>query len=313
MRISVVVATYNGEKYILEQLESIYFQKRMVDEVLIFDDCSTDNTYLLCQNFIREKKAVNWQVKINNKNLGYVSNFMHGIEMAKGDIILLCDQDDIWLPERVDVMETIMKENSQIGSLTTTIARCDESGNIITKHVKHPHCLSNRLSIVSETNFFKFHAYLGMSMAVRKSMFNAIPYRAVGTITHDILINMYAVSQRMLYHLDKVLTVRRSCPSSTSNSRIDRERKSSFQGNRKMQAISRNIELLQPVLFNIDNVHFNNLMTNFCNNYKKRFSYMKEKSALNWLKNITNLKYYDGIKDYLSDLVFMFTRGKNNV
>lgn len=103
--ISVCIATYNGEKFIEKQLQSILDQTHFVDEVIICDDCSTDNTPKIVSDFI-EKNGLedSWKFSINEKNIGYCLNFYGAIEKSKGDLIFLCDQDDVWSKDKVEVM-----------------------------------------------------------------------------------------------------------------------------------------------------------------------------------------------------------------
>ena len=75
MKTSVVIATYNGEDYIEEQLETIKDQTRVVDEVLIFDDLSQDDTALLVNDFIEKYALSNWKLVINEVNKSYSRNF----------------------------------------------------------------------------------------------------------------------------------------------------------------------------------------------------------------------------------------------
>ena len=84
MKTSVVLSAYNGEKYILEQLESIRMQTIPVDEVLITDDCSTDNTATICRQYIKEQKLTNWSLIVNPRNTGFIKNFLNGFNAATG-------------------------------------------------------------------------------------------------------------------------------------------------------------------------------------------------------------------------------------
>ena len=70
MLVSVAVATYNGERFILKQLESIYNQTEAADEVIICDDCSTDKTVEICKDFIKKRSLSNWRISVNEKNAG---------------------------------------------------------------------------------------------------------------------------------------------------------------------------------------------------------------------------------------------------
>ena len=75
MKVSVALAAFNGERYIKEQLQSVYEQSLTVDEVIICDDCSSDNTVLVAESFIREKNLHgSWHIYKNKENLGYAGN-----------------------------------------------------------------------------------------------------------------------------------------------------------------------------------------------------------------------------------------------
>ncbi len=99
-RISVAICTYNGEKYLSEQLASIAAQTRLPDEMVVCDDCSSDATPDLVEEFAR---SAPFPVRFfrNPINLRSTKNFEHAIALCDGDFIALCDQDDIWLPEKL--------------------------------------------------------------------------------------------------------------------------------------------------------------------------------------------------------------------
>lgn len=302
--ISVVVATYNGEKYIREQLESILKQSRKPDEVLIFDDGSTDKSVNICREFIQSNILENWKVIENQENLGYIDNFFRGIQMVHGDLVVLCDQDDIWKSERLEIMEQVMIQHKEILSLTTTFSRIDEKGKVLTKHVKHPHRKKGGLKQISVDDFFKFHTYLGMSMVIQKKLFESVMTQNPYKITHDIVLNMYAVANEGLFHLDQVLTDRRSYISSTSNNRIRTEINTKFGGNAKLQYLNRKLKLLECQQYNINNKFFNDRMEKYRIFYQKRYETILKNSIFRWMLNIRYLPYYDGLKEYIGDLKF---------
>lgn len=100
MKISVCLATYNGEKYIKEQLNSILPQLSIDDEIIISDDNSTDSTLGIIEGLKNDK------IKIftNKLGKGYSKNFENAINQASGDVIFLSDQDDIWMEDKVKKM-----------------------------------------------------------------------------------------------------------------------------------------------------------------------------------------------------------------
>lgn len=97
------MTTYNGQKYIEQQLDSIKQQTIQPKEVLIFDDGSTDLTESLVLDYISTNN-LKWEFHRNKVNLGWKKNFMQGIQKATYECIFLCDQDDIWKPDKCEVM-----------------------------------------------------------------------------------------------------------------------------------------------------------------------------------------------------------------
>lgn len=118
-KISVVLATYNGEKYLIEQLDSIFYQSRKPDEVIIVDDCSTDNTQLLIKEYIKRRNLKTWILICNDNNLGWKKNFKKGFDLCTGDLIFPCDQDDIWHTDKIELMSKSIKSNKNISVLVS--------------------------------------------------------------------------------------------------------------------------------------------------------------------------------------------------
>lgn len=99
LSVSVVMCTYNGSKFISEQVESVLKQDCPFFELIVVDDRSTDNTVELLHDLA--KKDTRIRIFQNELNLGYNKNFEKAIQLASGDLIAICDQDDIWLPQRI--------------------------------------------------------------------------------------------------------------------------------------------------------------------------------------------------------------------
>lgn len=103
--ISVCLATYNGEKYIIEQINSILLQLSNKDEVIISDDNSTDDTLNLIKS-IGDKRI---KIFINDLGQGYTRNFENAIKKSSGKFIFLCDQDDVWMENKVSTMMSALQ------------------------------------------------------------------------------------------------------------------------------------------------------------------------------------------------------------
>jgi len=105
VKVSVVVCTYNGEKYLREQLQSIRDQTRPPDEIIISDDGSTDSTLQIVAEFTSSTSGPQtpvWRVATRRTPLGVSGNFASALAAARGEFIALSDQDDVWEPDRLE-------------------------------------------------------------------------------------------------------------------------------------------------------------------------------------------------------------------
>lgn len=103
---SVVLCAYNGERYIRQQLDSLLTQSRLPEQIVAVDDGSTDGTWEILQAFAAQARGRDIAVDVqrNPDNLGYVLNFETAFQCAGTDVIFVCDQDDVWDPEKLAVM-----------------------------------------------------------------------------------------------------------------------------------------------------------------------------------------------------------------
>lgn len=184
--ISILLSAYNGEKYIIEQLKSIYDQTLQPDEVIIIDDNSSDNTYSMCEGFIKQYGLTDkWKLIPNNINKGWKYNFHYGVKYTKGDIIFFSDQDDIWLKTKIQLSIDILKSNPKINVLATYEKDFYENGNVIT-----PLPCDQILEIIDidqgEKNLHIRSA--GCTMAVKRSFLQKIDKYFIETWAHDDMI-----------------------------------------------------------------------------------------------------------------------------
>lgn len=127
-RISIAMATYNGQRYIKAQLRSILEQTRQPDQVVIFDDCSTDDTADIVRDFIRENGCDGWTLTVGEKNAGFVGNFRRAVRAATGDIVFLCDQDDVWHANKIETVMRLFETNDDICAVNSSFREVDGSG-----------------------------------------------------------------------------------------------------------------------------------------------------------------------------------------
>lgn len=155
--ISVCIATYNGGKYIREQLESILSQLGEDDEVIISDDSSTDGTVSVVES-IGDRRI---QIFGGNTFHSPTYNFENALKKAKGDYIFLSDQDDVWKADKVKVMMKALENHDLVASDCTVV---DSDLNVI-KESYHGKLPSPKVSVNIIHN-----SYMGCNMAFRRNV-----------------------------------------------------------------------------------------------------------------------------------------------
>jgi len=180
LKLSVCMATFNGEKYIARQLQSILCQLNAEDEVIISDDTSNDSTLKIIKN-IGDKRVVLLE---NNMFRNPTFNFENALKHSTGDIIFLSDQDDEWKPNKVEITIELLKKYDMVVCDCELI---DHDGNIIMDSFYKVNNSGKGLL----KNFYK-NTYLGCCMAFNRKLLNkALPFPEKIPM-HDIWLGMIA-------------------------------------------------------------------------------------------------------------------------
>lgn len=160
--ISVCMATYNGEKFIRQQLLSILPQLSSHDEIIISDDGSIDQTLTIVAQLDDQRIRVS-----RNEGLsGPLGNFEQAIQRATHNLVLLADQDDVWLPDKVEVMRSLLQTYDLVLSDCQVV---DGSGLVI-----HDSFFRHRGSRPGFWNNLFKNSYVGCCMAFRRDTTNYI-------------------------------------------------------------------------------------------------------------------------------------------
>ncbi|WP_041139746.1 glycosyltransferase [Beduini massiliensis] len=216
--ISVAMTTYNGEKYIIEQLNSIINQSLQPDEVIICDDGSTDKTIPLIENFIQsnnlEKK---WKLVKNNYSLGFIKNFIKAINLTRGDIIFLSDQDDVFIQNKFQIMIKYFEQYPECVVLNANYSMIDkESKKIENYRIKSPK-RSKKIEKLSFQSYLYNSNYPGFSIAFKKNIKKELESLNLDNVYgHDILINLIGLQQKGCYAIPDILSKYRIHTSNTS-------------------------------------------------------------------------------------------------
>lgn len=210
--ISICMATYNGEKFIRKQLECLYDQTVKPDEVIICDDCSCDKTVHIIHEFIHEYQLTDqWILYENSQNKGYPDNFYYSMSLAKGDIIFLADQDDVWSLDKIQIMKESLQNNPQINVLCCKMGLIDVNESKINTLIK-PN-FSKETGAVQEVslhNVLYKNEWSGMVMAYRNAWYHKYMDQLNGSkCPHDLCVCALAATDNSMYQLDSVLAFHR--------------------------------------------------------------------------------------------------------
>lgn len=226
--ISVVLTMYNGSRFLHEQLESIRVQSRQADEVIICDDCSIDNSREVAQNYIiAHDLQTSWRLVCNPQNIGYTKNFINGVTLANGDVIVFSDQDDIWEISKLELVADCYERNGDTLALITSYTVIDEEGNNADSLYNTWRKGSGSLKCMSFPHQLKGNHSVGFALTVRKSFYmRLVPLILRFKLTFDVPVGISAAYLGGYYYLEKSLVKRRvhasnvSAPMYTLKSRL---------------------------------------------------------------------------------------------
>lgn len=223
LSVSVVITTYNGERFITEQLDSIRTQSRQPNEVLIFDDVSNDKTTQLVESYIKKyNKTDCWSLEINPYNKGYAKNFIDSIMNSKSDLVFLCDQDDIWVHDRIEKMASIMENNDNIGLLCSNLEPYyyEEGGRKWDKKDLDAMKSDGTLEYPNFSYNTFFLQRSGCTMCLRKEYFNSIKSFWIEGWAHDDFLWKFALSDKRLAIYEYTTLKRRMHNSNASSIKV---------------------------------------------------------------------------------------------
>jgi len=186
------MATYNGEKYLRPQLDSILKQLSAEDELIISDDGSTDNTLEIIGSYQDERIKL-----LHSTHENLILNFENALENANGDAVFLCDQDDIWFDAKVEKYKERLKKNLLVFSNAAMFQGFNNNDfELFFKDSKKKTGLLNNLKKVK---------FLGATLAFQKSVLQkALPFPK-NIPMHDIWIGLVAETMGSTYYIDEPL------------------------------------------------------------------------------------------------------------
>lgn len=186
MKISVALAAYKGEQYIAEQIQSILNELGENDELIISDDYPEGKTFGVIKEFIAEDKRIRY---IEGPRKGVIKNFENALDACTGDVIFLSDQDDVWLPGKVEAVINEIKNGADL--------------------VLHDASVTDAKLNITEPSYFAIHgsnnsfvkniiknSFVGCCMAFTKEVMNeSLPFPRKLPM-HDWWIALLAIKKR---------------------------------------------------------------------------------------------------------------------
>ena len=181
--LSVAMASYNGERYISQQIDSILPQLRAQDELIISDDGSKDKTMEIIKHYAEKDSRVR---VVQGPRQGVIKNFEHALLCCKGDILCLCDHDDLWHPDKVDsLMECFCSTGAILVMHDARII--DGAGHLIAP--------SFFATCHTRTGFLKNiwkNSYIGCCMSFRRELLQTVLPFPSDIPMHDQFIGLMA-------------------------------------------------------------------------------------------------------------------------
>jgi glycosyltransferase involved in cell wall biosynthesis len=205
VRASICIAAYNGEKFIAEQIDSIINQIKHCDEIIIVDDVSKDKT----RDILRKYRDDRILLHFNEVNIGACATFEKAIGLARGEFIVLADQDDVWVANRLEKMCALLKE--KIGVVSSNFCLINSKGEQVQNPTMRP--LSTKQSSNFTSNILKLFLgrmqYFGSAMAFNAQLKDIIlPFPAY-VEAHDHWIAIAGNLVRSNIHLEDITLKRR--------------------------------------------------------------------------------------------------------
>lgn len=197
MKISVCMAVYNGAAYLMPQVHSILSQLRADDELVVVDDASQDNSAELFSNLSDSRVSV----FRNERNLGVFASFEKAMRLARGDILFLSDQDDIWLPGKVEKIIGVFLSKPEMTMVATDARIIDESGAVVADSF---FAQRGRFEAGVLHNLIK-NKYLGCTLAFRSSMLDHFLPIPPDVPMHDIWFGLVNDIYGKTYYIDQPL------------------------------------------------------------------------------------------------------------
>lgn len=280
--VSIVVATYNGAKFLEAQMDSLIAQTYPNIEIVAVDDCSKDNTFEILERYAREHSHI--RVFRNMSNLGYTRNFEKAISLATGEFVSFSDQDDIWAPEKTTLLMDAIGDHPMIYSDSQLVT---EDLRPLQKHsdLKNQTTFDNCLYFAVDDCVAGHSAIMKRSIAVA-----AMPYPREAP--YDLWLPFFATFYGEIQYINTAFVQWRQHRSNVTGKKLDRKEKI-----QEMRTIFLMYRDACPPAFDKERKVFQQLYDSYesyslVNNFKRMRLYFKYKRYFLSMKKRTNFRKF---------------------
>lgn len=309
MKNSVALTTFNGEKYIEEQLDSIKNQTMPPDEVIIRDDCSTDKTPDVVRQYIT-RYNLNWDFRVNETNMGFFDNFFATIRDCTGDVIYLADQDDIWDANKIKQFTELYKSDPTIMMVQSNPRFIDSEGSSLpTKELYHGKKPSDRPIELTVEDMLRF-AGSGYTMSFRRCVAEKIFEQSFDTQKdvfgfHDLLLGQVATVMGKCYMMSGIVDAHRL----HSENQTQQNGKSYLVGRTKevqVKILDNRIKQFTQLLSFVQDSEKESTIRSFRSFAKTRKEYISNKGLSRFVYLTKHRSQYASSKGIITDTMYAY-------
>ena len=233
--VAVVVATYNGATYLRQQLESIVQQTYKPSQIIIIDDASVDDTITIADAFAAAHPEV--MVVQNETRLGYIKNFEKGMLLANASYVALSDQDDIWVPNKLEVLIHAIGDQMLAYSDSELI---DAEGQLLNQKMSS---IKNQLAYHTPIMYAIGAWAPGHAMLFKKELVDkAVPFPNL--VTHDFWLGFVATCYSTVVYVNEPLVHYRQHTQNAIGADTTKNKSASLTLAQKKQNARERMELL---------------------------------------------------------------------
>lgn len=303
MRTSILMSVYKGERFIRQQLDSIINQTRPADEFIIIDDCSPDDGATI--RIVEEYRLKYPYIKLykNERNLGWASSFMRGLDYISGEIVFFADQDDVWELDKIKKM-TELFDNTEINGIISNVQNVDVNLKSNNQSDHSGELLSNHFTF---DKHFIYPKGVGAAMAFRRSIITQYKDLWVEGFGHDRFFQVVLIMFDKLYFLDLPLIKHRNHGDNATAGK-------SFEIEKRIRTLNGNIEFINKIknvgLWAKLSEDKKQLIEKYIKYAIARKTMLEKQSILRWISMpFYDLSYYPTNKTWFGDLKGIVKRG----